>query len=357
MSGLGEQIAVLDGLAALDPNDGRIGQEQARVDQYGRPIMPGVLARRNVIDPSEGANYTGGSSSAPMVPLMPSSVGLAGLGQNIPPQVYAGAAAPFVAPYLRRLPGMGNIPGVLPTRQHVIDYSGGAQYSGGSSWVPGLPLTPSSAGLADSFIKGGYGRAGLGAPFIQGGYGRAGLGQTAAYVDEDLASAMEAVETERQLDPGDGRIGQRRAQVDEYGKPIMPGVLARSNVLDASEGANYSGGSSAAPGLPLMPSSIGLAGLDGALAELQAQDDTDSTEMPMPAKLRAVASRRKVAALKNEAKRVAKRMQRTTSAKKRAKDAQKINVLGQKLARARQIRRAVAQRGGAYAVRRPMWAQ
>jgi len=340
MSGLGEQIAVLDGLAALDPSDGRIGQQRAQVDQYGRPVMPGVLARRNVIDASEGANYSGGSSHARGLPLMPSSVGLAAFSQG------------------GEWPGsLGNIPGVLPERRHVIDYSGGALYSGGSSWTGGLPLTPSSAGLADSFIKGGYGRAGLGAPFIQGGYGRAGLGQTASAVDEDLAGAMEAVEAARQLDPADGRIGQQRAQVDEYGKPIMPGVLARSNVIDASEGANYSGGSSSAPGLPLMPSSIGLAGFQGALAELQTADDLDNAALPLPKNVRKVAGKGTVVALKKKAQAAAKRLQRVRMTRRaRAKEVHRIAVLGQKLARARQIRREVA-RGGRYAVRQPMWAQ
>jgi hypothetical protein len=237
MSGLGEQIAVLDGLGALDPSDGRLGQQRARVAQYARQVRPNVLRRRHVLDASEGGNYSGGSSYAPGLPLLPSSVGLAGLR------------------------GLRAIPGVLPTRRHVIDYSGGAQYSGGSSYAPGLPLLPSSAGLAATLIEGGYGRAGLGAPLIQGGYGRAGLGQTGSAADEDLAAAAEIVEVAKRLDPSDGRIGQRRAQVDEYGRRVMPGVLARSNVIDPSEGANYSGGSDYAPGMPLMPSSIGLAGL------------------------------------------------------------------------------------------------
>jgi len=48
----------------------------------------------------------------------------------------------------------------------------------------------------------------------------------------------------------------------EYVKPVLPNVLFRRNVIDAGEGALYQGGSSYAPGLPLMPSSIGLAGLD-----------------------------------------------------------------------------------------------
>lgn len=244
---LGEQIAVLDGLDAIDPTDGRLGQRQAAVTQYSTPVMHGVLARRNVLDASEGANYSGGSAYARGLPLGPSSWGLAGL---------------------------GNIPNVLPTRRHVIDPSGGANYTGGSDWVPGLPLVASSAGLAADFIAGGYGRAGLGAGFIQGGYGRAGLGQTASAADEDLAGAAEAIAAAKAINPEDGRIGQSRAQVDEYGRPIMQGVLQRSNVLDASEGANYSGGSSYARGLPLMPSSVGLAGL-GAYDESDGLSDAD----------------------------------------------------------------------------------
>ncbi len=239
MSGLNEQIAVLDGLSALDPNDGRIGQQRARVDQYGRAIAPGVLARNGVLDASAGANFSGGSSYAPGLPLMPSSIGLA---------------------------GFGSMPGVLPPRIGVIDASGGANYSGGSSYAAGLPLLPSNAGLAGEYGRAGlgahdYGRAGLGA----GEYGRAGLGRLAgSLADADLMSKAETVSMQQQLDPSDGRIGQFRAQPTQYANRIAPGVLQRRNVIDASAGANYSGGSSYAPGLPLMPSSIGLAGLDAA---------------------------------------------------------------------------------------------
>lgn len=230
---LGEQIAVLDGLAALDPNDGRIGQVRARVDQYGRPVMPNVLRRMNVIAPAEGANYGGGSSYYPGGPLLPSTIGLA------------------------------DVPSMLPPAMNVISPSHGVNYGGGSSYAPGLPILPSTVGLvglASRLIEGGYGRAGLGASAINNGYGRAGLGSTGTAVDEDLAAAAEAVEVARKLDPNDGRIGQFAPQVDEYGKRVMPGVLARSNVLDPSEGANYGGGSSYFPGGPLTPSNSGLAG-------------------------------------------------------------------------------------------------
>jgi len=79
--------------------------------------------------------------------------------------------------------------------------------------------------------------------------------------DQDLAGAFNSLGAIR---PGsaDGRTGANRAAVDQYGRPIMRGVLSRKNVIDASEGANYAGGSSYAAGLPLMPSSVGLAGLD-----------------------------------------------------------------------------------------------
>jgi hypothetical protein len=221
-------------------------------------------------------------------------------------------------------------------------------------------LLPSSAGLAAALIEGGYGRAGLGASLIAGGYGRAGLGQTGSAVDEDLAAASEVLETVRQLDPRDGRTGQRRAQVDEYGRPVMPGVLARSNVLDASEGGNYSGGSNYAPGLPLLPSSSGLAGFNGALAELQAHDDLDAVNMPMPAQVIKFASKARVAALRGQAMGLAKRMRNMTP-QQRAQSAAKLNALGRGLAQARQIRRAVYARspgvGPNFAMHQPMWAR
>ena len=154
------------------------------------------------------------------------------------------------------LAGFGDMPGVLPMRRTVAPSNG---YSGGASWTGGMPLLPSNAGLANALIDGGYGRAGLGAALIDGGYGRAGLGSTGTAADEDLAAAAEAVAVARQLDPADGRTGQYRPRIDEYGRRIAPGVLERSNVIDPSEGGNYGGGSSWEPGIPLTPSNAGLA--------------------------------------------------------------------------------------------------
>lgn len=244
-SAFGEQIAVLDGFedgsSSIDYDtsemDGRIGQARADAAQYAQVTArgpAGIIAtrRRNVIDASGGANYSGGSSYAPRLPLLPSTVGLAA------------------------------IPSVLPPRTNVINPSQGANYSGGSSWTGGMPLISSNSGLAASLIAGGYGRDGLGRGLAANeGYGRAGLGQPMSGADNDLCGAFAAVELSR-MDPSDGRIGQERARVDQYARMVAPNVLVKTNVIDPSGGANYSGGSSWTGGIPLISSNAGLAGLD-----------------------------------------------------------------------------------------------
>ncbi len=115
----------------------------------GLPILPsgiglaGALpARRNVIDPSGGGNYTGGSSWTGGLPLTPSNAGLAGLGQ-----VMAGADGDLAGAFASIEDARQIAPNVL-LRRNVVDPSGGANYSGGSSWTGGMPLLPSNAGLA-----------------------------------------------------------------------------------------------------------------------------------------------------------------------------------------------------------------
>lgn len=244
-SAFGEQIAVLDGFeegsSSIDYDtsemDGRIGQ--ARADAMYRSEVTargpaGITATRrmNVLDASAGANYSGGSSFAPGLPLLPSTVGLAA------------------------------IPSVLPPRFNVINPSQGSNYSGGSSWTGGIPLVSSNSGLAASLIRGGYGRDGLGRGLAANeGYGRAGLGQPMAGADNDLCGAFASIELGR-MDPNDGRLGQERARVDQYARRIAPNVLVKTNVIDPSGGANYSGGSSWTGGIPLISSNAGLAGLD-----------------------------------------------------------------------------------------------
>lgn len=200
---LADEIAVLDGLDFVN-TDGRIGRTRATGGEYARRVAPGLEVRRNVLDFSEGANYSGGSSYADGLPLLPSNAGLADADADL-----------LYASYQH---------GVLPPKSGVVDYSDGGNYSGGSSFTDGLPLLPSNAGLAD-------------------------LNQ----MFDSYGSSMSSAE--------DGRIGQESATGQEYARQIAPGVETRRNVLDYSEGANYSGGSSWHPHLPLTPSNAGLAGL------------------------------------------------------------------------------------------------
>jgi hypothetical protein len=186
--GLGDEIAVLDGLD-VSAMDGRIGQTPAVPHQYAKKVAYNVQYRKGVIDPSEGALF-----------------------------------------------------------------------SGGSSYAAGLPLLPSSVGLADAsaLIEGGYGRAGLGdnRALIEGGYGREGLGYQGVPLEATDMAFGSTIEIE------DGRIGRTPATGAEYAARKAYNVEMRRNVIDPSEGGNYGGGSSYAAGLPLMPSTVGLADAD-----------------------------------------------------------------------------------------------
>jgi hypothetical protein len=168
-------------------------QMNLRVQQVGQNYQ----VRNNVIDPSAGANYGGGSTYYPGSPLLPSSAGLAEM-----------EALDRLANINMRVRQTG---ANFQTRGSVIDPSAGANYGGGSTYYPGSPLLPSSAGLAG---------------------GCSGCGSA----DADLMGF-------------ESRVRQS-----------MPGVQFRANVIDPSAGANYGGGSSYAGGLPLLPSSAGLAG-------------------------------------------------------------------------------------------------
>jgi len=137
---LGEQIAVLDGLSTIDPSDGAnygggsnyaarmpllpstVGlaaatqdllQASRKLDQARavRAVAANANTRSNVIDPSEGANMSGGSCYADRMPLMPSTIGLSGVGIVDPGE------------------GM---------------HGGGSSYPDGGRW----PLLPSTVGLA-----------------------------------------------------------------------------------------------------------------------------------------------------------------------------------------------------------------
>ncbi len=170
---------------------------------YMNDIPINLPSRKKIIDASRGANYSGGSSYSPGLPLTPSNAGLAGAGsrlQNIKERMRQQMNL--------RVQQVGQN---YQVRNNVIDPSAGANYGGGSTYYPGSPLLPSSAGLAG---------------------GCSGCGSA----DADLMGF-------------ESRVRQS-----------MPGVQFRANVIDPSAGANYGGGSSYAGGLPLLPSSAGLAG-------------------------------------------------------------------------------------------------
>ena len=145
----GEQIAVLDGVS-IDPSDGANYQGgSAYPDNAALPLLPSsnglasfamgdlMLAQAKVdqqrkrsvaagsIDPSDGANYQGGSTYPDIaaLPLLPSSNGLAS----------------YMAAF-----------GAV-----TIDPSDGANYKGGSSYPDNapLPLLTSTVGLADAFLE------------------------------------------------------------------------------------------------------------------------------------------------------------------------------------------------------------
>ena len=257
-SAFGEQIAVLDGF-----------EEGSSSIDYDTSESDGRIGQMRA-DASQYAEVTA-RGPAGITATRRMNVLDASSGAN-----YAGGSA--YAPGLPLLPstvGLAAIPSVLPPRMNVIDPSGGANYSGGSSWSGGIPLISSNSGLAAALIQGGYGRDGLGRVRCGGrslrglagrndGYGRAGLGQPMAGADNDLCGAFASIELGRlsDMDPNDGRTGQDRARVDQYARMVAPNVLVKTNVIDPSGGANYSGGSSWTGGIPLISSNSGLAGLD-----------------------------------------------------------------------------------------------
>lgn len=341
MRHLGEEIAVLDGLDGVE--DGRIGRSPASGAEYAKRKLHNFETRRNVLDASEGGNYSGGSSYAPGLPLLPSSVGLAGLADS-------------------DLINYSKITNVLPPKKNVVDPSGGANYTGGSSYAPGMPLVVSGdPGLAammqpesyDDFaqldpslptIKGGYGREGLGGSLIKGGYGKAGLGRTDMYSDFDglaLADVDRTVGSSLEIE--DGRIGRSPASGGEYANRAAHNFETRRNVIDASEGANYSGGSSYAPGLPLMPSSVGLAGLDAV------DDRVFMRTLRYPAQRAAFkkgASKAQVTKIKGRIRKIARALPKMAPRQK-ARAQMQLKQLGTHLYRMRMARQGMAPRAAA----------
>ena len=135
-----------------------------------------------------------------------------------------------------------------------VSASGGANYSGGSSWAPGFPTTPSSEGLAGylaAFSGNGYVAERMNPSPSNGGNYSGGSSWAAGFPTATTSQGL-----------------------------AMAGYEVTRLNPSASGGANYSGGSSWAPGFPTTPSSEGLASIrirgalhgliSGGLSEAQA---------------------------------------------------------------------------------------
>ena len=258
MRGLGEEIAVLEGFGDI----------------------PSYYDRGQVIDASAGANYSGGSSWPGNLPLTPSNAGLAGLGN---------ANEDLISYY-------DHLPNAYTRRGKVIDASAGANYSGGSSWPGDLPLTPSNAGLAgapisqmqdilkqtpvpiDALLLQRY-MVAMGVKLVPDGVWGEGSFRAVAAVakaeqpsltmDEILAATRKVFVPFARgrmvliTDPSILlKIFTLLKAKAERGEALagIPSYYNRGSVIDASAGANYSGGSSWPGNLPLTPSNAGLAG-------------------------------------------------------------------------------------------------
>lgn len=195
--------------------------------------IPDYYTKSRVIDASGGGNYSGGSSWPGDLPLTPSNAGLADVDRDL------------VNYY---------------SKSRVIDASGGGNYSGGSSWPGDLPLTPSNAGLADADlaqaarkIPGYYDAGKVIDPSAGGNY--SGGSSWDRYLPLTPSNAgLAGTYDGRSIHALDGHYGSTMEAV--------PGYYDAGKQIDASAGANYSGGSSWPGNLPLTPSNAGLAGLD-----------------------------------------------------------------------------------------------
>jgi hypothetical protein len=159
--------------------------------------IPGSYNAGRVFDPTSGQNYKGGSSWDPDMPLTPPVSGLAQVPDLDLAQVYSAN--------LNRLKGIPNYYNV----PNQFDITAGANLTGGSTWDPRLPLTPSNAGLADAYD-----------------------GHDLEDIDRHYGSTLDK----------------------------LPSYYAKGPQFDPT-GGQYSGGSSWDPRLPLTPSSAGLAEL------------------------------------------------------------------------------------------------
>lgn len=226
MSGLGEQIAVLDGVT-IAPGDGQAGGGSSYPDEGRWPLLPssaglrGPLGAHNDLEAFAAATYANDLPNvAPKKRVFASYAGGANYsgGSNYPDTgsfptwAQGGPGMAGLDACGCRLNGLGTLPNVAPKKRVFASYSGGANRSGGSTY-------PDTASFPT---------------WAQAGAGMAGFGAAPSAAEMSAASMMRA------------------------------GVLPPGRIFaSAPQGANYSGGSSFPDSgrFPLLSSTIGLAGL------------------------------------------------------------------------------------------------
>lgn len=252
---LGEEIAVLDGLDDL-------GQVFSK-DLNRLMAIPDYYNAGSQFDVTAGANLTGGSAWDPRLPLTPSNAGLAGA--DLPP---ADADLMGAAATLERSKGYHR---AIPSSYDagaVFDPTSGQNYKGGSSWDPEMPLTPPVSGLAQvpdvdlaqvysanlNRLKGIPNYYAPGPQFDP----TAGQNLTGGSTWDPRLPL-----TPSNSGLADAYDGHSLEDIDRhYGSTLdkLPSYYAKGPQFDPT-GGQYSGGSSWDPRLPLTPSSAGLAEL------------------------------------------------------------------------------------------------
>jgi len=139
----------------------------------------------------------------------------------------------------------------LPTEQRrgVVAPGGGALFSGGSNYTPGLPLL--TTGLA-AFSENPMPKHALIDPSEGGTYG----GGSSYYPGGTLLSSSAGLAADMAALDGGAKHAFQSQRMSPIGSP-------RELLIDPSGGSTFMGGSSFYPGAPLLASSAGLAGLGG----------------------------------------------------------------------------------------------
>ena len=220
---LSEEIAVLDGLE-----------------------IPSSYKARGVFDPSMGGNRAGGSSWDPRMPLTPSNAGLAGNADEDLQQAYQRA---ILSSY---------------NAGRVFDPSSGANYKGGSSWDPRMPLTPPHADLARADLEQAYFKATGKSKAISNYYEPGAQFSPSAGANTTGGSSWDPSMPLTPTQAGLASVPDLDlAQVYSKGMRSLKNIPSYYNPgpqFDPTAGANMKGGSSWDPSMPLTPTQAGLSG-------------------------------------------------------------------------------------------------